>query len=131
MRVLIDNADILVAEDIESNYMLIKAMLRPYRLTRVKNGAEAVAMAKTNEYHAILMDIRMPVMDGLEAVRLIRDFDKRTPIIAVTANAFDSARIEAMQIGCNAFISKPLRKKELEEVVGKEINKYVLMYSDK
>ena len=106
-------------------------MLRQNNLTRVKNGADSVAMSQRNKYHAILMDIRMPVMDGLEAVRQIREFDLLTPIIAVTANAFDFSRLAAMEIGCNGFISTPIRKQELEEVIRKEINNCFFTCSNK
>ena len=108
---------ILVAEDNDSNYLLVKAILRKCELTRAYNGAEAVALAAQNHYDAILMDIKMPVMDGLEATRRIREADQGIPIIAVTANAFDSDRIQALEAGCSAFISKPLKKTDLEEAL--------------
>lgn len=110
---------ILVAEDNDSNYLLVKAILRKCELTRACNGAEAVTLAAQNHYDAILMDIKMPVMDGLEATRRIRDVDQGIPIIAVTANAFDSDRAKALEAGCSAFISKPLKKTDLEEVLRK------------
>lgn len=108
---------ILVVEDIDSNYMLIKAILKTYDLTRACTGKEAVELASNFRYDAILMDMKMPVMDGIEATKQIRQFDKITPIIAVTANAFDSDKVEAMEAGCNAFVTKPLKKKDLEEVL--------------
>ncbi|WP_294473922.1 ATP-binding protein [uncultured Bacteroides sp.] len=106
---------VLVAEDIDSNYMLVKAILKNFELTRAKTGKEAVEFASTRRYDAILMDMKMPVMNGIEATRRIREFDKVTPIIAVTANAFDSDKVEAMEAGCNAFVTKPLKKKDLED----------------
>ena len=109
--------NILVAEDNNSNYLLVEAILKNHNLTRAKNGAEAVEFATNIKYDVILMDIRMPVMDGLEATNRIRCFDKLTPIIAVTANAFDSDQVYAKEAGCNAFVSKPLKKKKLEEVL--------------
>lgn len=118
----IDNMEkksVLVAEDIDSNYLLIKAILKSFELTRAKTGEEAVRLAFSYQYDAILMDMKMPVMDGIEATRKIREFDKTTTIIAVTANAFDSDRVEAMEAGCNAFVTKPVKKKELEEILGK------------
>lgn len=108
---------ILVAEDIDSNYMLVNAILKDYDLTRACTGKEAVEFASNFRYDAILMDLKMPVMDGIEATKKIRQFDKITPIIAVTANAFDSDKVEAMEAGCNAFVTKPLKKKDLEEVL--------------
>lgn len=108
---------ILVAEDIDSNYMLVNAILKDYDLTRACTGKEAVEFASNFRYDAILMDLKMPVMDGIEATKRIRQFDKITPIVAVTANAFDSDKVEAMEAGCNAFVTKPLKKKDLEEVL--------------
>lgn len=110
---------ILVAEDNDSNYLLVKAILRKCELTRACNGAEAVTLAAQNHYDAILMDIKMPVMDGLEATRRIRELDQDIPIIAVTANAFDSDRAKALEAGCSDFISKPLKKINLEEALRK------------
>lgn len=109
---------VLVAEDIDSNYLLVKAILTNFDLTRACTGEKAVKLASTYRYDAILMDIKMPVMNGVEATRRIREFDKITPIIAVTANAFDSDRVEAMEAGCSAFVTKPLKKKELEDILG-------------
>lgn len=105
--------NILIAEDNESNYLLLKHILKEHSLTLAINGAEAVTKAHENQYNVILMDIKMPVMGGLEATEKIRTFDTQTPIIAVTANAFDNDRIAALQAGCNAFIAKPIRKDEL------------------
>lgn len=110
---------ILVAEDNDSNYLLVKAILKKCELTRACNGAEAVTLAAQNHYDAILMDIKMPVMDGLEATRRIREVDQGIPIIAITANAFDSDRVKALEAGCSAFISKPLKKTDLEEILRK------------
>lgn len=114
-----ERKSVLVAEDIDSNYLLIKAILKTFELTRAKTGEEAVRLAFSHQYDAILMDMKMPVMGGIEATRKIREFDKTTPIIAVTANAFDSDRVEAMEAGCNAFVTKPVKKKELEEILGR------------
>lgn len=115
----IQRKSLLVAEDIDSNFLLIKAILTSFELTRAKTGEEAVRLAFSYQYDAILMDMKMPVMGGIEATRKIREFDKTTPIIAVTANAFDSDRVEAMEAGCNAFVTKPVKKRELEEILGK------------
>lgn len=106
--------NLLVAEDNDSNFLLLKAMLKECHLTRAKNGEEAVALAQKKRYDAILMDIRMPIMDGLEATKRIRTFDKETTIVAITANAFDSDKISALAAGCNNFVTKPLKRKEVE-----------------
>lgn len=114
-----NTGSILIAEDNDSNYLLVKAILRSSNLERAVNGAEAVEMAKGKRYSIILMDLTMPVMDGLEATRKIRAFDKEIPIIALTANAFDSDRDDAMAAGCNDFLTKPIKLLELENKLKK------------
>lgn len=104
---------ILVAEDNDSNYLLVRAILKGYDLTRAMNGQEAVDLALGSDFDIVLMDMKMPLMDGLEATRLIRSQKADLPIYAVTANAFDSDRINAIDAGCNGFVTKPLKKNEL------------------
>ena len=65
-------------------------------------------MVEKNNYDLILMDIKMPVMDGMEATRLIKEKHPELPIIALTANAFDSDRQLAYEAGCNEFLPKPI-----------------------
>lgn len=107
---------ILVAEDNDSNYALLIHMLKDYDLTRATNGVEAVDGVRNGNYDFVLMDLKMPVMGGLEATRKIREFDTEIPIVALTANAFDSDRASAMEAGCNAFLTKPVKKKQLLEL---------------
>ncbi len=114
-----EDYSILVAEDNDSNFMLVRAILKNYKLTRAVNGAQAVELASAERYNVILMDIRMPIMDGLTATRTIRKTDTVTPIIAVTANAFDSDRVAAIEAGCNDFVAKPLKRRDLEMIVEK------------
>jgi signal transduction histidine kinase len=109
--------NILIAEDNDSNFLLDKALLKDYSITRAITGVEAVSLAGKIRFDIILMDIKMPQMDGLEATRKIREFDKVVPIVALTANAFDSDRENALKAGCNAFLSKPFSNKELESVL--------------
>ena len=116
-EILHKKINILVAEDNDSNYMLVKAILKKHNLTRAINGFDAVELAQNYNFDAILMDMRMPIMDGLEATRKIRSFNSSIPIIALTANAFDSDKIAAKEVGCTAFISKPLKKNELENIL--------------
>ena len=104
---------ILVAEDNDSNYMLVQHILKDYDLVRAMNGAEAVENVRNGNFDFVLMDLKMPVMGGLEATRKIREFDSDIPIVALTANAFDSDRISAMDAGCNAFLAKPVKKRQL------------------
>ena len=111
--------NVLVAEDNDSNYMLVETMLVDQNLARACNGQEAVDMAKTKKFAIIFMDIRMPKMDGLEATRQIRKFDDKIPIVALTANSFDSDREAALEAGCSAYLAKPVRQKDLLSVMAK------------
>lgn len=111
---------ILIAEDNESNYSLVQHILKSYHLTHVQNGAEAVNKVREEEFDLVLMDMKMPVMGGLEATRKIREFNNRIPIIALTANAFDADRISALDAGCNEFLAKPLKKSQLLELFSKK-----------
>ena len=100
---------ILIAEDNDSNYILMTYILKKYyQFERAKNGQEAVEMADKDEYDIVLMDIKMPIMDGLEATKAIKAKFPDLPIVALTANAFDSDRQLAMEAGCDDFLSKPV-----------------------
>ena len=111
---------ILVAEDNDSNFLLVNAILKKYAdIVRAVNGMEAVNVVKNGNTDLILMDIRMPIMDGLEATMEIRKINPDIPIVALTANAFDSDRERALAAGCNDFIAKPIRKSDLLDLVQK------------
>ncbi len=100
---------ILIAEDNDSNYLLMTYILRRYyQFQRAANGKEAVDMVETGAFDLVLMDIKMPVMDGLEATKLIKEGHPDLPIVALTANAFDSDRELAIKAGCDKFLSKPV-----------------------
>ena len=100
---------ILIAEDNDSNFILMTYILKKYyQFERAKNGQEAVEMAEKHTYDIVLMDIKMPIMDGLEATKAIKEKFPDLPIIALTANAFDSDRQLALEAGCNDFLSKPV-----------------------
>ena len=106
---------ILVAEDNDSN--LVRNILKDYDLLRVTNGVEAVEEIRNGKFDFVLMDLKMPVMDGLVATRKIREFNSDIPIVALTANAFDTDRASAMDAGCNAFLPKPVKRKQLFELL--------------
>ena len=100
---------ILVAEDNDSNFILMTYILKKYyAYERARNGKEAVDMVDNSTYDMVLMDIKMPVMDGLEATKAIREKHPDLPVIALTANAFDSDKQFAILAGCNDFLSKPV-----------------------
>ena len=108
---------VLIADDIEDNRQLLAQLLAPvgFEIRLATNGAEAVQEFEEWRPHLILMDFRMPVMDGHEAIRRIRAMagGEDTKIIAVTASAMDDNRQELMEIGADDFIGKPFREAEL------------------
>ncbi len=111
---------ILVAEDNDSNYILMTYSLRrDYQYKRAKNGQEAVDMVNEGGVDLVLMDIKMPVMDGLEATRQIKAAHPELPVLALTANAFDSDRQLAFEAGCNDFLSKPVNAAKCLEMIAK------------
>ena len=111
---------ILVAEDVESNFLLLKAIIgKTYTLLHAWNGKEAVEIYEQSHPDLILMDIKMPEMDGLEATRIIRKVSQEIPIIALTAFAFDDDRVKALEAGCNDYLTKPLSAPLLKETIAK------------
>lgn len=115
-----EKATILIAEDTDSNFDLLNAILgRKYRLVRAKDGMEAVTMYDEVNPDLILMDIKMPNLDGLEATRIIRQLSAEVPIIAQSAYAYEHDRNAAEEAGCNDFISKPIAQEKLKEKIKK------------
>lgn len=113
---------ILVAEDEDSNYELVKIVLQKrYRLVRAVNGIEAVTYCEDERPDLILMDIRMPDMNGLDATRIIKEVNHDIPIVALSAYAFDENMREAKVAGCDEFMAKPFRVEDLLDVVQKYI----------
>lgn len=110
---------LLVAEDNPVNQLVVKSMLARlgYQPDLVGDGQQAVDAASEKEYDLILMDMQMPVMDGLEATTVIRKKTGKQPvIIALTANAMDGTEQECLDAGMNDYIAKPIR---VEELTGK------------
>ena len=121
---------LLVVEDQRENRLLLRKLLKPigFDLREAVNGQEAVAWFKRWQPDLILMDIRMPVMDGLEAVRQIRatKAGARTKIVALTAHALDEERKPILAAGCDGLVRKPYREPELFEVLARHLGlKYV------
>lgn len=115
---------ILVAEDNDSNYILMTYILRrDYQFKRARNGQEAVDMVEEGRFDLVLMDIKMPVMDGLEATAKIKEAHPELPVIALTANAFDSDRQLALKAGCDDFLSKPVSSEKCLALIAKFIGK--------
>ena len=114
---------ILVAEDEDSNYELVKIVLQKrYRLLRAHNGIEAVQINEDEHPDLILMDIRMPGMNGLDATRIIKEVSHNTPVVALSAYAFDEKIREAKAAGCDEFMAKPFRVENLIEMVRKYVD---------
>lgn len=115
-----EKATILIAEDTDSNFDLLNAILgRKYRLVRARDGMEAVTMYDEVNPDLILMDIKMPNLDGLEATRIIRQLSAEVPIIAQSAYAYEHDRNAAEEARCNDFISKPIAQEKLKEKIKK------------
>jgi PAS domain S-box-containing protein len=113
---VIGNPVVLVAEDYEPNLQFIRAIFKRYPITLLSaaNGLEAVVQCHEHpEISLVLMDIKMPVMDGLEATREIRSFMKGVPIIATTAYGMTGDEKKALEAGCDDYIPKPFEKKVL------------------
>jgi CheY-like chemotaxis protein/nitrogen-specific signal transduction histidine kinase len=122
-RPMMNMNTILVAEDEDSNYELVKIVLQKrYRLIRAHNGIEAVQLNEEEHPQLILMDIRMPGMNGLDATRIIKEVSHNTPVIALSAYAFDENIREAKAAGCDEFMAKPFRVENLIEMVKKYID---------
>src|SRR3989338_5934896 len=111
---------ILLVEDSADNRLLIQAYLKhmQHRIDVADNGAIAVAKARARSYDLILMDMQMPVMDGYVATRMIRQWEaeqgrRPTPLIALTAHALKGDEAKALEAGCTAYLTKPIKKATL------------------
>ena len=113
---------ILVAEDEESNFELVRIVLQKrYRLIRAHNGIEAVTLNEDEHPDLILMDIRMPDMNGLDATRIIKEVNPDTPVIALSAYAFEENIREAKAAGCDEFMAKPFKVEDLIEICARYV----------
>lgn len=118
---------VLLVEDTEDNRFMMRRLLEMtgYRVIEAMNGEEAVKLAKTESPNLILMDLSLPVIDGLAATRLIRKLPefKSTPIIAVSAHDTTDFQSEAIEAGCNTYVTKPIDFSELEGLIAKLLQK--------
>jgi CheY-like chemotaxis protein len=125
-EVQLKNLKILIVEDNEISYSLLTRMLQNIskEVLHAITGVQAVEACRNNpDLDLVLMDIRMPVMDGNEATRQIRQFNKDVIIIAQTASGFSDDREKTIEAGCNDYISKPINKTLLFELIKKHFIK--------
>ena len=116
--------EILMVEDSQHNRLIIQSYLKetPHHLEVAENGEAGFSMFQTGHFDLVLMDVRMPVMDGYTATKLIREWEqaqglKPTPVIALTAHALKEDVENSVAVGCNAHITKPIRKASLMEAI--------------
>ncbi|MFV0521633.1 MAG: response regulator [Mangrovibacterium sp.] len=119
-----DNLSILLVEDNILNQKVVTFSLKKLNCEIViaNNGLEGLELFKQNKFSFVLMDIMMPIMDGLEATQKIREYENEnncnhTPIIAVTANTLDNDRDKCIQLGMDEFMSKPFNLVNLKEIL--------------
>jgi CheY-like chemotaxis protein len=112
---------ILIAEDDDMLQTLMDLCMEilEWDYTLVEDGQQAVDKCKTNSYDAVIMDIYMPVLSGIEAAKQIRAFNMATPIIGVSSQVDYYTKIECAKAGINAFLSKPFTEDEIRESVTK------------
>lgn len=115
---------ILIAEDNDLNYHYLEIVLRKdHNLLWAKNGKEAVEMAlAADDISLVLMDHMMPELTGIEALKLIKAQKPQLPVVLLTAFDFDSGRNEALNEGADFYVSKPIRLKDLKELIAKIFN---------
>lgn len=119
-----EKLSILLVEDNILNQRIVTFSLRKYQhqVTIANNGKEAVDIFRNEKFDVILMDIMMPVMDGLDATLHIREYEKennienRTPIVALTANTMDNDREKCLSYGMNEFMAKPFDMDRLNQI---------------
>ncbi|NQZ57221.1 MAG: response regulator [Lentisphaeraceae bacterium] len=118
-EILKEKLKILIVDDIKCNRLILAKMLENMKceVISVEDGQQAVSTATSEAFDLILMDMQMPVMDGPEATRLIRSKGLNLPIIAVTANVFESDRKACLEAGMNDFYPKPITPKMLEQII--------------
>ncbi|MBF0286107.1 MAG: response regulator, partial [Magnetococcales bacterium] len=117
---------ILLVEDSEDNQALIRAFLKstPHHLSLAVNGEEAVQRVQAETFDLALMDVQMPIMDGYTATREIRRWEgeggrPRLRIVALTAHALEGEAERSREAGCDLYLSKPIKKQRLLEVLGR------------
>ena len=123
---MIKNLKILIAEDDATSEMLISTAMKTFdaEIIKVRTGILAVETCQRNpDIDLILMDIKMPLIDGYEATRQIRQFNTSVIIIAQSAFALKGDKEKAIAAGCNDYIPKPIRNVQLTEIINKYFKK--------
>lgn len=113
---------VLIVDDIEVNFFFIDTILSETNVKTIyaENGKIAVDICHDNkEIDAVLMDIKMPVMDGIEATKIIKSFNPELPVIMLTAYSFNEEKQKSIQTGCNDFLTKPLKGEDVIDVLAK------------
>ncbi|MBD3587952.1 response regulator [Bacteroides sp. GM023] len=114
----VEKKTILVAEDIQSNFSLVSSLLKNRcNLLHAANGQKAVEIVQTQSVDLVLMDMKMPIMDGRIATAEIRKFNTRIPILALTAHAFEADRVAALEVGCDDYLVKPINGAKLMQAL--------------
>jgi two-component system, cell cycle response regulator DivK len=118
---------VLVVEDFEDNRFMMRRLLEMsgYRVVEAVNGSQAVEMAESESPDIILMDLSLPVLDGLAATRRIRERNGagRTPIVAVSAHDSADFHAEALAAGCNEYVTKPIDFDQLVQLLDRLLKK--------
>jgi CheY-like chemotaxis protein len=125
-KIQIENLKILIAEDDEISEMLITIDVERFskEIFKARNGFEAVEVCRNNpDIDLILMDIQMPLMNGHDATRQIRQFNQDVVIIAQTAYGLSGDKLKAIEAGCNDYLSKPINKDDLHSLLQKYFKK--------
>ena len=116
---------ILIAEDIDANFLFLEKILQDtkVKIVRAINGKEAIDIYKENQnINLILMDIRMPEIDGFDATKEIKKINKNVPIIVETAYSIEHGKEMGKESGCDDYIVKPININKLIAVINKHIN---------
>jgi two-component system, cell cycle response regulator DivK len=120
---------VMVVEDFEDNRFMMRRLLEMsgYRVVEAINGEQAVEMARSERPHLILMDLSLPILDGLAATRRIRQQEdlRKVPIIAVSAHDTSDFHADALAAGCNDYVTKPIDFDQLEALLKRLLPKEV------
>jgi len=119
----LEGKKILIVEDEKSNYDLLRVILKKYKpeIDWAQDGGQAIKKARENAYDLILMDLQLPIINGLDATREIKQHKNEIPVIAQTAYAMTEDRQKAINAGCDDYIAKPMKRQHLLDLIEKHI----------